>query len=52
MLPPSIFAKETTEVVVHDAHDLAAGPIARVKLGAYLPATSHSRFAPGLRVRA
>lgn len=45
-------AKETTEVVVHDAHDLAAGPIARVKLGAYLPATSHSRFAPGLRVRA
>lgn len=43
--------KETTEVVVHDAHDLAAGPVARVKTGAYLPATSHARFVPGLRTR-
>lgn len=45
-------AKETCDVVVLDANDLPAGPIARVKLGAYLPATSHTRFAPGLRTRA
>jgi all-trans-8'-apo-beta-carotenal 15,15'-oxygenase len=44
-------SKETTDVVVLDAKDPATGPIARVKLGVYLPAVSHCRFAPGARVR-
>lgn len=43
--------KETTDVVVLDSEDLAKGPIARIHLGVYLPAVSHVRFAPGLRVR-
>jgi all-trans-8'-apo-beta-carotenal 15,15'-oxygenase len=44
--------KETTDVVVLDAQNLPAGPVARVRLGVYLPAVSHARFAPGARVRA
>lgn len=43
---------ETTDVVVLASDDIAAGPIARLKLGVYLPAVSHVRFAPGVRVRA
>ena len=39
--------KETTDVVVLDASNLEAGPIARLPLGVYLPATSHSRFSTG-----
>jgi all-trans-8'-apo-beta-carotenal 15,15'-oxygenase len=42
---------EKTDVVVLDAKDIAAGPVARLKLGVYLPATSHARFSPGTRVR-
>jgi all-trans-8'-apo-beta-carotenal 15,15'-oxygenase len=41
---------ETTDVVILDAGDLAAGPIARLELGVYLPAVSHCRFAPGVRI--
>jgi all-trans-8'-apo-beta-carotenal 15,15'-oxygenase len=43
---------ETTDVVILDAGDLAAGPVARLQLGVYLPAVSHCRFAPGVRVSA
>lgn len=42
--------RETTDVVVLDASDLPAGPISRIRLGGYLPAVSHARFAPGLRI--
>jgi all-trans-8'-apo-beta-carotenal 15,15'-oxygenase len=45
-------AAETTDVVILDAGDLAAGPVARLDLGVYLPAVSHCRFAPGVRVSA
>jgi carotenoid cleavage dioxygenase-like enzyme len=38
--------------VILDAGDLAAGPVARLDLGVYLPAVSHCRFAPGVRVSA
>jgi all-trans-8'-apo-beta-carotenal 15,15'-oxygenase len=41
---------ETTDVVILDAGDLDAGPVARLHLGVYLPAVSHCRFAPGVRV--
>jgi all-trans-8'-apo-beta-carotenal 15,15'-oxygenase len=41
---------ETTDVVILDAGDLDAGPVARLPLGVYLPAVSHCRFAPGVRV--
>jgi all-trans-8'-apo-beta-carotenal 15,15'-oxygenase len=43
---------ETADVVILDAGDLAAGPLARLHLGVYLPAVSHCRFAPGVRVSA
>jgi all-trans-8'-apo-beta-carotenal 15,15'-oxygenase len=43
---------ETTDVVILDAGDLTAGPVARLHLGVYLPAVSHCRFAPGVRVSA
>jgi all-trans-8'-apo-beta-carotenal 15,15'-oxygenase len=43
---------ETTDVVILDAGDLDAGPVARLHLGVYLPAVSHCRFAPGVRVSA
>jgi all-trans-8'-apo-beta-carotenal 15,15'-oxygenase len=43
---------ETTSVVILDAGDLPAGPLARLHLGVYLPAVSHCRFAPGVRVSA
>jgi all-trans-8'-apo-beta-carotenal 15,15'-oxygenase len=41
---------ETTDVVILDAGDLTTGPVARLHLGVYLPAVSHCRFAPGVRV--
>jgi all-trans-8'-apo-beta-carotenal 15,15'-oxygenase len=43
--------KETTDVVVLDARNLPRGPLARIRLGVYLPAVSHARFAPGARIR-
>jgi all-trans-8'-apo-beta-carotenal 15,15'-oxygenase len=43
--------KETTDVVVLDAQNVPAGPVARLRLGIYLPAVSHARFAQGARVR-
>lgn len=41
---------ETTDVVVLDAQELGAGPVARLNLGVYLPPPNHCRFAPGLQV--
>lgn len=40
-------ARGTTEVVVLDARDLAAGPVARIDLGVHLPGSSHVTWAPG-----
>lgn len=41
---------ETTSVVILDAMDVAAGPVARLHIGEYLPAISHARFSPGTRI--
>lgn len=40
-------AKRTASVVILDARDLAAGPVARVELGEHLPGASHVTWAPG-----
>lgn len=39
-------------VVVLDARDIAAGPVARVRLGIHLPGTSHTRWATGRQLQA
>lgn len=39
-------------VVVLDARDIAAGPVARIHLGIHLPGTSHTRWATGRQLQA
>lgn len=43
-------ASGNTDVVVHDAQEVARGPIATVHLGVGLPGVSHSNFEPSIEL--
>lgn len=47
---PLLALESEASVVVLDAKDVAAGPVARVRLGVHLPGVSHTRWASGIQL--